>query len=109
MFRRAPAVRAVVKGHRLHTVSDTLHVTYAALRQWVHRWASQGPHDLVERPRPGRPPTVTGALAPHRDRLVDPDPLQHGASHSQGRGQARAPSLGRPTGVQLSRESVRAG
>ena len=48
VFRRAQAVREVVKGQRLHTVSDALHVPYAALRQGVHRFARhgvQGPTD----------------------------------------------------------------
>jgi hypothetical protein len=35
IFRRAPAVRAVVKGQRLQTVSDALQCTSSALRQWV--------------------------------------------------------------------------
>jgi len=107
VFRRAQAVREVVKGHRLQTVSDTLHLTYSALRKWVHRFASQGTQGLVDRPRPGRPPKVTGALAHHLDRLVDQDPLQHDASHSQWSCQELATILGRQTGVQLSRESVR--
>src|SRR5215470_12589395 len=42
IFRRAQAVRDVVKGQRLQTVSDTLHFTYSALRKWVYRFASQG-------------------------------------------------------------------
>jgi hypothetical protein len=51
---------------------------------------------------------VTGELAHHLDRLVDQDPLQHGSSHSQWSCQELATVLGRQTGVQLSRESVRA-
>ena len=107
LFRRAQAVREVVQGHRLQTVSDALHLTYAALRKWGHRCANQGVPGLVDRPRPGRPPTVPCALAHHLARLVDPDPLQHGSSHSQGSCQALATALARPPGVQLSRESVR--
>ena len=107
VFRRAQAVRAVVKGHRLQTVSDTLQFTYSALRKWVYRFANQGPQGLVDRPRSGRPPKVTGALAHHLDRLVDQDPLQHGSSHSQWSCQALATVLARQTGVQVSRESVR--
>ena len=42
IFRRAQAVREVVQGHRLQTVSDSLHFTYSALRKWVHRFAHQG-------------------------------------------------------------------
>ena len=107
VFRRAQAVRAVVKGHRLQTVSDTLQFTYSAVRKWVYRFAHQGPQGLVDRPRSGRPPKVTGALAHHLDRLVDQDPLQHGASHSQWSCQALATVLARQTGGQVSRESVR--
>ena len=106
-FRRAQAVREVVKGQRLQTVSDALHFTYSALRKWVHRFASEGTPGLVDRPRPGRPPKVTCALAQHLDRLVDQDPLQHGARHSQWSCQELATVLARQTGVQVSRESVR--
>src|ERR671938_945770 len=107
VFRRAQAVRNVVKGQRLQTVSDALHFTYSALRKWVHRFASEGTPGLVDRPRPGRPPKVTCALAQHLDRLVDQDPLQHGALHSQWSCQELAAVLARQTGVQVSRESVR--
>ena len=107
VFPRAQAVREVVKGQRLQTVSDTLHFTYSALRKWVHRFASHGVQGLQDRPRPGRPPKVTGALAHHLDRLVDQDPLQHGSSHSQWSCQELATVLARQTGIQLSRESVR--
>jgi hypothetical protein len=79
IFRRAQAVREVVKGQRLQTVSDALHFTYSALRKWVHRFAHHGVQGLADRPRPGRPPKVTCELACHLDRLVDQDPLQHGS------------------------------
>jgi transposase len=107
VFRRAQAVREVVKGHRLQNVSDTLQVTYSALRKWVYRFATQGTQGLVDLPRSGRPPKVPGALAHHLDRLVDQDPLQHGSSQSQWRCQELATVLARQTGVQLSRESIR--
>ena len=108
VFRRAQAVREVVKGQRLHTVSDALHVPYAALRQGVHRFARHGVQGLTDRPRSGRPPTVTCELAHHLDRLVDHDPVQHGSSHAQWSCQERATGFARQTGIQLSRESVRA-
>ena len=62
VFRRAQAVRNVVKGQRLQTVSDALSFTYSALRKWVYRFANQGVQGLVDRPRSGRPPKVTCAL-----------------------------------------------
>src|SRR5215510_12278452 len=98
IFRRAQAVRAVVQGRRLPTVSDSLHFTYSALRKWVYRFANQGVQGWADRPRPGRPPTVTCALAHPLNRLVDQDPLQHGSSHSQGSGQELATVLARQTG-----------
>ena len=107
IFRRAQAVREVVQGHRLQTVSDALHFTYSALRKWVYRFAHQGVQGLADRPRSGRPPKVTCALAHHLNRLVDQDPLQHGSSHSQWSCQELATVLARQTGVHLSRESVR--
>src|SRR6266702_435705 len=79
VFRRAQAVRDVVTGQRLQTVSDTLHFTYSALRKWVHRFATEGTRGLVDRPRSGRPPTVTCALEQHLNRLVDHAPLEHGS------------------------------
>src|SRR5919205_1181567 len=77
VFRRAQAVRDVVQGQRLQTVSDTLHFTYSALRKWVYRFASQGTQGLVDRPRPGRPRKVPCALEQYLNRLVDQAPLQH--------------------------------
>ena len=107
VFRRAQAVREVVKGQRLQTVSDTLDFAYAALRKWVHRFAHQGTQGLVDRPRSGRPPTVTCELEQHRNRLVDQAPLEHGSLHAQWSCRELAAVLARETGVQLGRESVR--
>src|SRR5215468_8160606 len=107
VFRRAQAGRDVVTGQRLQTVSDTLHFTYSALRKWVYRFAHQGVHGLVDRPRSGRPPKVTCALEQHLHRLVEHDPLEHGSLHSQWSCRELATVLARETGMQLGRESVR--
>jgi len=107
VFRRAQAVREVVAGHRLQTVSDIFHFAYSALRKWVHRFAHHGVHSLSDRPRSGRPPKATPALQHHLNHLIDQDPLQHGSSHAQWSCQELATVLARQTGVQLSRESVR--
>jgi transposase len=107
VFRRAQAVRAVIKGQRLQTVSDTLSFTYSALRKWVHRFAHQGTQGLGDRPRSGRPPKITCELEQHLNRLVDQDPLEHGSLHSQWSCHELATVLARETGVHLGRESVR--
>ena len=107
IFRRAQAVREVVKGQRLQTASDTLPFTYSALRTWVDRFAHQGVPGLVDRPRSGRPPKVTCELEQHLNRLGDQDPLQQGAFSSQWSCRELATVLAQQTGVQLGRESVR--
>jgi transposase len=107
VFRRAQAVRNVVQGQRLQTVSDALQFTYSALRKWVYRFASQGTQGLVDRPRSGRPPKLTCELEQHLNRLVDQDPLQHGSLYSQWSCRELATVLAQQTGVQLGRESVR--
>src|SRR4029434_4368868 len=107
VFRRAQAVRNVVKGQRLQTVSDALSFTYSALRKWVNRLPNQAVHALVDRPRSGRQPKITCALEQHLNRLVDQDPLQHGSLYSQWSCRELATVLAQQTGVQLGRESVR--
>jgi transposase len=107
VFRRAQAVHAVVAGHHVSAVSATFHVANSALRKWVQRFAQEGPQGLLDRPRSGRPPKVTGALEMHLNRLVEQDPLQHGSLYSQWSCRELATVLAQQTGVQLSRESVR--
>jgi len=107
VFRRAQAVRAVAAGHHVNAVSATFHFTNSALRKWVQRFANSGAAGLVDRPRPGRPRTVTCALEQHLNRLVDQDPLQHGARSSQWSCRELATVLAQHTGVPLGRESVR--
>jgi transposase len=107
VFRRAQAVREVVVGHHISTVSATFHLANAALRKWVQRFAQEGPQGLRDRPRSGRPPKVTCELEQHLNRLIDQDPLEHGALSSQWSCRELATVLAREIGVQLGRESVR--
>jgi len=107
VFRRAPAVREGVAGHHVNVVSATFHFTNSALRTWGQRLAPQGPQGWVDRPRSGRPPKVTCALAQHLNRLVDQAPLEHGSLHAQWSCRELAIVLAREPGVQLGRESVR--
>ena len=107
VFRRAQAVRDVVRGQRIQHVSDTLQFTYTALRKWVHRFANHGTRGLVDRPRSGRPPKVTCELERYLNHLVDQDPLEQGSIHAQWSCRELAAVVARETGVQIGRESVR--
>jgi transposase len=107
VFRRAQAVHAVVAGQHVAAVSATFQLANSALRKWVQRFAREGPRGLLDRPRSGRPPKVTCELAQHLNRLVDQEPLQHGALSSQWSCRELATVLAQQTGIQLGRESVR--
>jgi transposase len=107
VFRRAQAVRAVVTGQHVSTVSLTFHLANSALRKWVQRFAQQGPQGLLDRPRPGRPRKMTCELETHLNRLVDQDPLQHGSLYSQWSCRELATALAHQTGIQLGRDSIR--
>ena len=106
VFRRAQAVRAVVAGHHLSTVSATCHLANAALRKWVQRLAQEGPQGLRDRARSGRPPQITCELAQHLNRLVDQAPLEHSSLSSPWSCRELATVFAREPGVQLGRESV---
>ena len=109
VLRRAQAVREVVAGHHVNAVSEAFHLANSALRKWVQRFAQEGPQGLRDRPRSGRPPKLTGELDQHLKRLVEPDPLQHGALASQWSCRELATVFARETGVHLGRESIRGG
>ena len=102
VFRRAQAVREVVAGHHVNTVSATFHLANSALRKWVQRFAQEGPQGLLDRPRSGRPPKVTCELERYLNHLVDQDPLEHGSLSSQWSCRELATVFARETGVQLS-------
>ena len=107
VFRRAQAVRAVVAGHHISSVSATFHLANSARRTWVQRFAQAGPQGLRDRPRSGRPPKVTCELEQHLNRLVDQDPLEHGSLYAPWSCRELATVFARETGVQLGHERVR--
>ena len=47
VFRRAQAVREVVKGARMQETSDRFNFTYSAVRKWVHRFGREGTPGLL--------------------------------------------------------------
>ena len=107
VFRRAQAVREVVAGQTVKAVSSTFRFTNSALRKWVQRFAHEGTSGLLDRPRCGRPPKMTGDLDTQLNHLVDQDPLTHGSLHSQWNCRELAAVLSQQSGVQVGRDSVR--
>jgi transposase len=107
VFRRAQAGREVVKGRRSKTVSQAFAFTYSALRKWVQRFAHEGPHGLVDRPRPGRPRKVTEAVSTCILHLVAQDPVAHGALSSQWNCRELGTAVARHTGVALHPDTIR--
>ena len=107
VFRRAQAVREVVAGHTVKATADTFHFTNSALRKWVKRFAKEGAPGLLDRPRPGRPRTVTEEVEACIHRLFEQDPLAHGARSSQWNCRELSQAVSEQTGVPIQRESVR--
>jgi putative transposase len=107
VLRRAQAIRAVVVGQHVSTVSPLFSLAHAAWRPWGQRFAQQGPQGLLDRPRPGRPHKVRCELTQHLNRLVDQDPRQHASLSSQWNCRALATALAHHIGLQLGRASVR--
>ena len=107
VFRRAQAVREVVAGHTVKATADTFHFTNSALRKWVKRFAKEGAQGLLDRPRPGRPRTVTEEVEACIHRLFEQDPLAHGARSSQWNCRDLSQAVSEQTGVPIQRESVR--
>lgn len=107
VFRRAPAVRAVVAGPTVPAVSATFQCTNSALRKGVQRFAREGTQGLLARPRRGRPPQLPREIATQLNLLVDQDPLAQGVLHAPGNGRELASVLSPQSGIALGRERVR--
>ena len=107
VFRRAQAIREVVKGRRIKAVSHVFEFTYSALRKWVQRFAQEGSSGLLDRPRPGRPRKVTPEVASCIHHLVEQDPLVHGALSAQWNCRELGLAAARRTGVTLHPDTIR--
>jgi transposase len=107
VFRRAQAVRQVVAGHTVKATADTFHFTNSALRKWVKRFTREGTQGLLDRPRPGRPRTVTEEVEACIHRLFEQDPLAQGARSSQWHCRELSQAVSKQSGVSVGPERVR--
>ena len=107
VFRRAQAVREIVKGRRIKDVSRSFAFTYSALRKWVQRFAQEGTCGLLDRPRPGRPHKVTEEVSSCILHLVEQDPLAHGALSSQWNCRELTTAVAQQTDVALHPDTIR--
>ena len=73
VFRRAQAVREVVKGQRLQNRLRRAPVYVFCPAEMGASLCQPRHSGLVDRPRSGRPPKVTCELEQHLNRLVDQD------------------------------------
>ena len=96
-----PPLGAFIKPPALRVVHDS------ALRKWVKRFAREGTHGLLDRPRSGRPAKMTSQIETPLHQFVDQDPLHHGSIHSQWSCRELASVLSQQSGVSIGRESVR--
>jgi transposase len=59
--RRMLAIALVMEGADRTTAARSCGMERQTLRDWVHRYNAEGVAGLVDRPRPGRPPRLSGA------------------------------------------------
>ena len=55
------AIALVMEGADRTTAARTCGMDRQTLRDWVHRYNAEGVAGLLDRPRPGRPPRLSGA------------------------------------------------
>ena len=102
VFRRAQAVRQVMKGQRLRPFPTHSSLPIPLSASGSIALPAKARRGLVDRPRSGRPPKLTCELEQHLNHLVDQDPLHHGALSSQWSCRELATVLARETGVNLA-------
>lgn len=107
VFRRVQAVHAVVAGETITSVATTFRFAASALRKGVQRFAAQGVLGFRDRPRSGRPPTITAEVTTRLTERIKDDPLEHGALSSQWSCRELATAITTETGIPVGRESVR--
>ena len=59
--RRMLSIALVMEGADRTTAARTCGMDRQTLRDWVHRYNAEGVAGLLDRPRPGRPPRLSGA------------------------------------------------
>ena len=107
IFRRAQAVRDVVKGHRMRVVSDNLNYSYSALHKWVYRFSQNGVKGLFDQSRPGRPKKITPELESMVQQISQEPPQKYGYPNKRWSCQLIVQIVQEKSGVELSRESIR--
>jgi transposase len=72
--RRLLAIAMVMEGSDRSTAAKTCGMERQTLRDWVHRYNAEGVAGLADRPRPGRPPRLSGAQLDALVELVEAGP-----------------------------------
>lgn len=65
--QRAHAILLSAKGYKVNQLADIFDVDRDAITEWFNRWESDGPEGLENKPRSGRPPSLS---AEDEDRLL---------------------------------------
>ena len=72
--RRVLAIAMVLEGADRTTAARTCGMERQTLRDWVHRYNAEGVAGLADRPRPGRPPRLSGAELDELIEVVEAGP-----------------------------------
>ena len=72
--RRILAIALALEGVDRTTAARSCGMDRQTLRDWVHRYNAEGVAGLVDRPRPGRPPRLSGAALDDLIEIVEAGP-----------------------------------
>jgi transposase len=87
---RLIAVRLLLQGQSVPQAAAAVGVNERRVRNWVHRFNREGPGGLADRPRPGRPRTLT----PEQEQAFAAR-LEAGPAEDEGRAAYRGPDATR--------------
>ncbi len=73
-YKRALALLELNRGKTYRAVAETVCATHHAVSTWAKKYNSTGLEFLTDKPRPGRPPTISGTARAKITALACSDP-----------------------------------
>jgi transposase len=100
---RRIAVELVESGDEPREVAALVGVAERSVWRWLSAWRRRGDAGLATRPRPGRPPKLTGEVGAALLSWVDRSPREYGFATERWTARRLAAVLGRERGVGVNR------
>jgi len=107
IWSRATGVVMLTQGKGCQEVAKVLGICVDTVTDWKHRWALEGLKSLEDKPRSGRPPTVTRKYLRLLEEAVERGPQAYGYLFSVWSSGRLAAHLARKTDISLRGKRLR--